>query len=108
MRHSQTAVIERGETYSGDFATEPYELPWAGEARWFAQVIESDADADIELVTEISPDGLNWIPAENVAAVRVQAPLVSWTVREFGSWLRLRGTVSNGTARLRLYLICKE
>lgn len=108
MRHSQTAVIERGENYSGSFVSEPYELPWAGEARWFVQVIESDPDAKVRVITEISPDGLNWIPHEGVAPVDVGAPLVSWAVRDFGAWMRLRGEVSSGMARLRLYLVSKE
>ena len=108
MRHSQTAVIERGETYSGEFTSEPYEAPWAEGGRWFVQIIEQDADARIELVTQVSPDGITWCDAEWVPAVAATAPLTTWSIHDFGAWLRLRGNVSGGTARIRIYLVCKE
>ncbi|CAM3744331.1 hypothetical protein OCAE111667_24660 [Occultella aeris] len=105
MRHTQTAVLERGEDFSSDFATEPYEVAWAGEARFFVQRLE-DTTGDVELRTQVSPDGITWVDAENTPAVRLDGTMVTWPVREFGGWLRVSGTVS-GLARLRIYLVCK-
>lgn len=107
MRHSQTAVVERGEDFAGTFATEPYEAPWAGEARWFVQVIEKDSGAEVELVNQISPDGITWCDAEH-PPIPIEEPMTSWGLKEFGAWLRVRGVVRGGTARLRFYLVCKE
>lgn len=108
MKHSQTAVIERGEDFDGAFATEPYEAPWANEARFFVQRLDGGSADPVELVTQISPDGLTWCDAENVKPVTLNGDLVSWSVREFGMWLRLRGEVAGKPVRLRIYLACKE
>lgn len=108
MRHSQTAVIERGETYSGAFASEPYEAPWAGNARWFVQVLEGDPGARVELTTQVSPDGITWCDAEWVPPVLADRPMVTWSTHNFGAWLRVRGEVTGGSTRLRIYLVCKE
>ena len=39
MRQSQSAVIERGFELDGTHATEPFEVAWAGEARWFVHFL---------------------------------------------------------------------
>jgi hypothetical protein len=114
VRHSQTAVLERGAHFHGEFATEPYEVAWAGEARFFVQVLEPAPAGTLVLTSQFSPDGLNWVDADGVDAVPVDAGsagMVSWPVREFGGWLRLRGTVRDSREpgpRLRIYLVVKE
>lgn len=108
MRHSQTAVLERGYSFDSEFTTEPYEAPWASEARFFVQALNIDEDARVELQMQISPDGLQWCDAENVEPVTLSGAMVSWSARDFGGWLRLRGRVGGESARLRIYLICKE
>lgn len=108
MRHSQTAVLERGQTFAGSFETEPYEAPWASEARFFVQLLEPAPDAQVRLTTQISPDGITWLDAQEVPAVALDRELVSWPVTDFGAWLRVRGEVSGSAARLRIYLHCKE
>ncbi|BCJ27430.1 hypothetical protein [Actinocatenispora sera] len=118
MRHAQTAVLERGAEFTGEFATEPYELPWAAEARFFVQVIDP-IPGTVTLTTQLSPDGLNWIDAEHLAAVELDTTgvgMVTWRVREFGGWLRLRGVARPADAagtdgrgpRLRIHLVAKE
>ena len=42
MRQSMTAVLERDTTFGARFATEPYEVAWASEARWFVQHVGGD------------------------------------------------------------------
>lgn len=72
MRESQTAVLERGIRVEDEFATEPFEVAWAGEARWFVQFLEPGEDATVTLTPQVSADGLAWVdheaPAVEVAA----------------------------------------
>lgn len=111
MRQSQTAVLEKSATLNGDFATEPYEVAWAAEARWFVQVLSStDPETTVEVQTQISPDGLTWCDHHDDARVLRGAGLTSWPVREFGQWLRLRATVDDADAsvKVRIYLVVKS
>lgn len=111
MRQSLTAVLERNTTVRGDFETEPYEVAWATEARWFVQVLSAtDEQARLQITTQISPDGLTWCDYDETAMVTEGTGLTSWAVREFGHWLRLRGTVrgEDVSAKLRVYLAIKS
>ncbi|UBU08777.1 hypothetical protein [Nonomuraea gerenzanensis] len=109
MRSTMTAVLERAALVHDELATEPYELPWAQEARFFVQVHE--LTGRLELRTEISPDGLTWCPADE-PPVRVTEPgMTSWLVTGFGQWLRVRCFVSGAgapAARLRIYVVGKS
>lgn len=109
MRNSYTGVLEKNTVLSGEYATEPYEVAWAGEARWFLQVIERTGSPEITAVTQISPDGLTWLDLDD-QAVRLdeQQAVASWSARDFGHWLRIRGTVTGGSAKVRIYLALKE
>ena len=106
MLQSQTAILERNVTLSGDFATEPFETGWAREARWFFQVLSTDGDPTVELITQVSPDGLTWVDLE--PPHQASGELTSWPVREFGHWLRVRGTVAPGSVKVRIYLALKS
>lgn len=105
MLNSQTAVLERNTTFSGDFATEPFEAGWASEARWFFQVLSTDGSPQVELATQVSPDGLTWVDLDppNTAV----GELISWPVCDFGNWLRIRGSVAGGSVKVRIYLALK-
>lgn len=110
MRQSQAAVLERYRVLSGEFTTEPYETGWASEARWFVRVLESSTpDTKLVLTTEVSPDGLHWCDAEVPAQVSEGTGMVSWPVREFGQWLRIRGSVEGAdrSAKVLIYLTLK-
>jgi hypothetical protein len=110
MRKSFTAVIERNKTVTTDFATEPYECGWAGEARWFVRVLEMGAGAELTLTPQISADGLFWCD-EGSAPLCVKAPGVhSFALREFGQWLRLQAAINGSTPRMKIivYLALKE
>ncbi len=106
MLQSQTAILERNVTLSGDFATEPFETGWAREARWFFQVLTSDGAPQVELATQVSPDGLTWVDLEEVH--QTTGELTSWPVREFGHWLRIRGSVASGSVKVRIYVALKS
>ena len=111
MRQSQTAVLERSIALTGEFTTEPFEVGWAAEARWWVKLSGLDGDrARVSLVTQISPDGLVWVDLEDAPHEATQAGLVTWPVREFGQWLRLRGTVDGADAppQAMIYLSLKS
>lgn len=110
LRQSQTAVLERNTTLTGEFATEPYEAAWASEARWFVQVLErSTEDAGLMLAAQVSPDGLTWCDHDGMQRTD-GCELTTWAVREFGQWLRLRGEVtpSGAQVKVRIYLAVKS
>jgi hypothetical protein len=109
VRRSYTAVVERGEPFVGDFATEPYEAGWASEALFFVRVLEAPPAASFQARVQLSPDGLHWID-EGSAITELPDGLGFVRVREFGNWLRLAGTVRPaGTAiRALVYLVLKE
>ncbi|WP_222851127.1 hypothetical protein [Phytoactinopolyspora mesophila] len=119
-----TAVLERNTTLEGEFATEPYEVAWAVEARWFVQILSAEPAPDagggngsngstagpgLRLVTQVSPDGITWCDVDDAERVAAGAGLTSWPVREFGHWLRVRGYVEGAGAKVkvRIYLAVK-
>jgi hypothetical protein len=109
MRQSQTAVLERNTVLSGEFFTEPFEVAWAREARWYFQVLERTGNPEISIATQLSPDGLTWIDLDSTEVRPGDAPMTSWAVTEFGHWLRLRGSVDGDGAsvKVRIYLALK-
>jgi hypothetical protein len=98
MRNSMTAVLERDGITGPVYTTEPYEVAWAGEARWFLRVLDLPAGVErIDCAVQVSPDGLYWCDADTGVHSIARPGLVTWVTREFGGWLRLRATV-HGTA----------
>ena len=111
MRQSQSAVLERGVELDGVHETEPFEVAWAGEARWFVQFLRPAPGSTVELHVQISPDGINWIDHESVPAVESDAVgFLSIPVDRFGHWLRLRTEQTSGSDSplLRIHLELKE
>jgi hypothetical protein len=111
MRQSQSAVMERGVDLEGVHETEPFEVAWAGEARWFVHFLREAPQTQVEFRVQISPDGLNWIDHESMAPVVAEAVgFLSIPVERFGHWLRLRTEQASGTEApmLRIYLELKE
>ena len=111
MRHSFTAVISKNERLTAGFETEPYETPWAAEARVFVNVLELTGDqAHWDLKVQISPDGLCWCDHEAEPITVDSTGLFSLGVQNFGQWLRIKGApMSDGTMlRSIIYLALKE
>lgn len=117
MQQSLSVVLERNTRLSGEFTTEPYEVAWAREARWFIRVLEMEgAGTRLDATTQISPDGLHWCDLEDGRASISEQGLASWPAREFGGWLRLKGTVTSdsgesddaASARVLIYLALKS
>ena len=59
MRQSQSAVMERGFDLERVHETEPFEVAWAGEARWYVQFLRPAPGSEVEFRVQISPDGIN-------------------------------------------------
>src|SRR5687768_8084732 len=112
MQQSLSVVLERNTRLAGAFATEPYEVAWAREARWFIRVLDIEGeDTRLDAMTQISPDGLHWCDLGDARVTAREPGLVSWPVREFGGWLRLKGAVEGDespTAKVMIYLVLKS
>lgn len=113
MRNSMTAVLERDGIKGRTYTTEPYEVAWAGEARWFVRVLDVPAQVErVDFAVQISPDGLHWCDLDGETHPAREPGVYSWVTREFGGWLRLRAEVS-GTdpdteVSALIYLALKE
>lgn len=111
MRSTTTAVLERNTVFHDDFSTEPYELPWAAEARFFVHVLELGGhQTSLEFRTQISPDGLHWCDLSADRHTTDTLGLTSWAVCEFGQWLRTTCRISGSepVAKVRIYLVGKS
>lgn len=110
MRESQTAVLERGVRLEEALVTEPFEVAWAAEARWFVQFLEPAADGEVVLQVQVSPDGLAWTDHESAPLTVPAEGLVTVGVAAFGHWLRLSARRRGGaTAPLvKVVLALKE
>ena len=110
LRRSFTAVLEKGSTFSADFSTEPYEVGWALEARWFVRVLRADEGVEIVLAAQVSPDGSTWCDAGNAPIRMSGVGLASLPLRNFGSWLRLDARLTGvpGSVTIIIYLALKE
>jgi len=109
MKQVHTAVLERFGTFSGAFATEPYEAGWAEEAIFFVKVDAVDGgEATLTGQVQISPDGITWID-EGTPLPAVKKGVACARVRHFGNWLRLACRVSGGqgTVQGTIYLCLK-
>lgn len=110
MRRSATAVIERNTTWSGAFATEPWEAAWAREAIFFVRQLHAQDGSQNTVLTarvQISPDGIHWVDESSQLTLRGTQELAFVQVREFGGWLRLAGAVEAGSTRVIVYLSLK-
>lgn len=109
MRSSLTAVLEKHLLLDAPFTTEPYELPWADEARFFVHTLDQSGPGAIHCSTEISPDGLHWCDSGTPHQQTDGPGLISWPVAEFGQWLRVHCRPGDGVrATVRIYLVGKS
>lgn len=110
LRRSFTAVLEKNSTFRSDFETEPYEVGWAREARWFVNTLEKTEGLTLRLTPQVSPDGLHWCD-EGTAPLEIdRCGLVSMPLENFGAWLRLKASLGgpDGFVRVLIYLALKE
>ncbi|MBI4587297.1 MAG: hypothetical protein HY725_00540 [Candidatus Rokubacteria bacterium] len=111
MRQSYTAVVERANPLSGEFATEPYETGWAREAVIFVKVREEPGDnVELRARVQISPDGIDWVDEGTTFPAIRRRGVYFVKVSNFGNWLRLAGRVTDPGAKIRalVYIALKE
>jgi hypothetical protein len=110
MRQSFTAVVERNMTWRGDFAVEPYETAWAGEAIYFIRTLAGDGPTlPVQARVQISPDGIHWCDEGSALEVPPPDTLGFVRINHFGGWLRLVGNLPDGMTRtVIVYLVLKE
>ncbi|MHB1132033.1 MAG: hypothetical protein ACYC4L_06540 [Chloroflexota bacterium] len=108
---SYTAVVERSQPLTGEFATEPYEAGWAREALLFVRYHEeTEGSPTVRARVQISPDGIQWAD-EGTALPTMDHPGVYFAkVSHFGNWLRLAGQVEPAGAECMalVYVTLKE
>lgn len=110
MRTSQTAVLERLATLEGELITEPFEVGWAAEARWFIRLLDCPDEATkIAVTVQVSPDGVLWCDHETAPVHVENQDLVTIPVTSFAGWLRLKiDASSDTTGRVIIYLHLKS
>ena len=110
MRESYTAVIERNVTWQGDFASEPYECAWSGEAIFFVRTLSAEGnDAPATARVQLSPDGIRWVDEGTSLSISAEPGLSFCRVTHYGGWLRIAGAIPPGqSVRMILYLCLKE
>jgi len=102
-----TSVLARRVRIGSDFATLPYEAGWATEAVFFTQV--EGAHPELEISTEISPDGINWVRRGTPQTLAADESIADNSLTVFGNWVRLRitGATEHTPARVLVHLNLK-
>ncbi|MDA0840844.1 MAG: hypothetical protein O3B01_02125 [Planctomycetota bacterium] len=111
LRRSHTAVLEKNATFTESFCTEPYEVAWAGEGRWFLRILEFEGeDSALDASVQVSPDGLHWCEEGSDFVTMSEPGLYSISVKEFGHWLRMSCQLKGSHPKIKvmIYLALKE
>ena len=90
MRRSHTAVVERNVVWHGEFASEPYEVGWAGEALFFVRSLAGSGTGAAAAV-QVSPDGMQWCDEGTALELPAEGKISFCRVARFGGWLRVAG-----------------
>ncbi|MDE2855416.1 MAG: hypothetical protein OXN88_14680 [Chloroflexota bacterium] len=99
LRRSYTATVERNVIWKGEFASEPYESAWASEAIFFVRALDVSPDFSGGARVQISADGIHWADEGTVFDLPTAVDAVTFgRVTHFGGWLRLRGSLKDGTS----------
>ena len=107
MHTTNTSVLARRVWISSDFVTAPYEAGWATEAVFFTQV--EGEHPELEIATEISPDGINWVRRGTTTTLGPDASIADSRLTVFGNWVRLRiaGASESQPARVLVHVNLK-
>lgn len=99
LAESTTAVIVRGEHWSGACASEPYEAGWAREAVVFVRLLAREGETGAALFrVQISPDGMRWVDEGATILVPEGPEQVTFAkIAHFGNWLRVAIELPQGT-----------
>lgn len=88
MQTTNTSVLARRIWITSEHTTLPYEAGWATEAVFFTQA--DGEHSDLRVTTEISPDGITWIPRGKTRTLASNQKILDSSLSVFGDWLRLR------------------
>jgi hypothetical protein len=104
---THTSVLARRVRIIADFATLPYEAGWASEVVFFTQV-EGD-HPELTIVTEISPDGITWVPRGEPERLPEGASIAASSLTGYGNWIRLviAGATEDQPARVLVHAVLK-
>lgn len=107
MQNTHTSVLARRIRITDEHTTLPYEAGWATEAVFFTQV--EGEHPELTVTTEISPDGINWVPRGEVATIGPEESIAANAMTVFGTWLRARisGASAERPARILVHLNLK-
>lgn len=107
MQTTNTSVLARRIWITSEHTTLPYEAGWATEAVFFTQV--EGEHPDLRVTTEISPDGITWIPRGEPRTLASDQSILDSSLTVFGTWLRLRiaGASEERPARILVHLNLK-
>ena len=99
MREAITAVVARGDIWSGIAASEPYDVAWAGEAVIFLRSLGATGNPqEARAWVQISPDGLRWVDEGSMLAIPDVDGISSVRIRNFGTYLRIRTVLPEGAS----------
>lgn len=107
MQTTNTSVLARRIWITSEHSTLPYEAGWATEAVFFTQV--EGEHPDLRVTTEISPDGITWIPRGETRTLAADQSIVDSSLTGFGAWVRLtiHGASEGQPARILVHLNLK-
>lgn len=99
MREAITAVVARGDTWSGVAASEPYDVAWAGEAVIFLRSLGAEGNPEqARAWVQISPDGMRWVDEGSMLQVPLVDEISSVRIRNFGTYLRVMTVLPEGAS----------
>jgi hypothetical protein len=98
MKQFYTVVLDRFQTLSGTYTTEPYETGWADEAIAFIRIHALDAKATIKAKIQISVDGIVWLDEGTAFDPITTAGDHFVKVCHFGGWMRMVLDIAEGSS----------
>lgn len=99
MRESITAVVARGDVWSGVAASEPYDVAWAGEAVIYLRSLGAEGRPEqARAWVQISPDGIRWIDEGSMLPVPRVDEISSVRISNFGTFLRVMTVLPEGSS----------
>ena len=110
MREAITAVVARGDTWSGVVASEPYDVAWASEAVVFLRSLGAEGNPEQGRAwVQISPDGMRWIDEGSMLPIPRVDEIASVRLSNFGTYLRVMTVLPEGSSfKALLTLSLKE
>lgn len=99
LPESHTAILARNENWTSNSACQPYECGWAREAVLFIRALKAPEGPQPDVIIEISPDGMHWVPeGTKVAMPSARDEIAVARIANFGNWLRVSAQFEDGAS----------